>query len=281
MIKNKILAVIKISRPINFFITALSIYVACIICSSDKLVIISALFASISGGLIASAGNIINDIFDIKIDEINRPGRVLPKKELTVNQAWLMYFIFNVVGIWLVINLNITVISIAALSIVIVYLYSWKIKKISLAGNFVVSIMTALAFFYGGVVVNNVKDALIPAGFAFLINLIREIVKDMEDIEGDRANGIETFPIKNGSAAAAKLAIVIAVLLILFTFVPFIWKIYKIEYFILVMISVNVLLVYFIKSISINTQKENLSRLSKLLKLNMMIGLIAIYIGIQ
>jgi len=281
MITRKLIAVIKISRPINFLITALSIYVACIICTSDKLEIISALLASISGGLIASAGNVVNDIFDVKIDIINRPGRVLPKNELTINQAWLLYFTFNAAAILLVINLGVLVSAIAALSIVIVFSYSWRFKKIPLAGNFVVSIMTALAFIFGGVVVGNVTNAIIPACFAFLINLIRELVKDMEDIEGDRLNGIKTFPLKNGQAAAAKLAVVIAVLLILFTFVPFIWKIYKIEYFIIVMVTVNVLLVYFIRSISINTQKENLSRLSRILKLNMIFGLIAIYVGIK
>jgi geranylgeranylglycerol-phosphate geranylgeranyltransferase len=278
---NKITAVIKISRPVNFLIVALSVYISCLICSPGKFEILHAIFASLSFGLIASAGYIVNDIIDIKIDKINRPGRILPKGELSLNQAWLIYFLFNITGILLVIKLKIAVLLIIVTTIIIAFLYSWKIKNLSLVGNIIVSLMTGLAFVYGGVVVGNIKTAIIPAVFAFLINLIREIVKDMEDIEGDKANNIKTFPLKHGINAASKVAIAVAVFLILCTLIPFLWKIYKIEYFIIVLLTVNLLLVYFIKSISSNKEKENLARMSKILKLNMILGLIAIYIGVK
>ncbi|RJP74488.1 MAG: hypothetical protein C4539_00030 [Ignavibacteriales bacterium] len=281
MIVKKTIAVIKISRPLNFLIVVLSVYVSCVICSSGKFEMLAAICASLGFGLIASAGYIVNDIIDVKIDKINRPGRILPKGELTINQAWLLYFLFNATGILLVVNLNILVLLITAFTIIVAFLYSWKLKNLPLVGNIIVSLMTALAFIYGGVVVDNITTALIPAGFAFLINLVREIVKDIEDIEGDKVNNIKTFPLKYGVTASVKLAIAVVVFLILFTLVPFIWKIYKIEYFIVVMLTVNVLLVYFIKSISSNTKKENLSALSRILKLNMIFGLIAIYLGIK
>ncbi len=281
MITRKIIAVIKINRPVNFLITFFSIYVAGIICSPNELPVLSALFASLSGALIGAAGNIVNDIFDIEIDKINRPERTLPKKELTVNQAWLLYFLFSAGGIILSLVVNNVVLFIAAISAGVIFLYSWRIKKIPLAGNILVSFMTALAFIYGGAAVGNIRDAFIPAGFAFLVNLIRELVKDMEDVDGDRSNGVITFPIKYGFTNAIRLIIAVTVLLLLFTLVPFIWEIYNIEYFIIVMVPVNVLFVYLIKSIKQNTQKENLSKLSKLLKLNMIIGLIAIYVGIR
>ena len=67
-------------------------------------------------------------------------------------------------------------------------------KRIILLGNFIVAFLTGLAFIYGGIAVNNFKYAVIPAIFAFLINFIREIVKDMEDIEGDKSAGIFSFP---------------------------------------------------------------------------------------
>ena len=101
----------------------------------------------------------------------------------------------------------------------------------------------------------------------------------MEDIEGDRKNNIQTFPIRYGSKASVILITSLTIFLFIFTFVPFIFHYYKIEYFIMVMVTVNVLFVYFVKSLVKNKTRENLAKLSSILKLNMVLGLIAIYLG--
>jgi len=99
-------------------------------------------------------------------------------------------------------------------SIVLLFLYSKYLKRIPLLGNVTVAFLTGLVFIFGGVVVSNPGAAIVPAVFAFLINLIRELVKDMEDIEGDKIAGVITFPIKYSLKKTSILILIIGLLLI-------------------------------------------------------------------
>ncbi len=276
---KKIASIVIISRPINFLITFASIIVAGIICSGKDYAYINILLAGISGALVASAGNIINDFYDIDVDKINRPDRVLPREFLSLKEAVRICFFFNSAAVIISIYINIYAVTIVLLSILIIFLYSYKLKNIPFLGNFVVAFFTGLAFIYGGIAVSNWTYAIIPAIFAFFINLIREILKDMEDAEGDRISDIQTFPLKYGFTASINLIYWLTVVLIILTTFPFFLKIYKIEYFIIIMTTVNLLLVYFLREVKKDQTKKNLSKMSKLLKLSMLLGLIAIYLG--
>jgi geranylgeranylglycerol-phosphate geranylgeranyltransferase len=148
-----------------------------------------------------------------------------------------------------------------------------------LLGNITVAGLAGLAFIFGGISVGKLNYAIVPAVFAFLVNLIREIVKDMEDIEGDSLNSVITLPKKFGTVVSVRVIFALTILLILATIYPFMIKYYKIEYFISVMIFVNVIFVYFLKSIIYDSSKDNLKRMSTLLKVNMVLGLISIFLG--
>jgi len=276
---KKIITYLRISRPVNALITFLVISVACIISIYGDYSVLKIILAGLSGALTASAGNVINDYFDIEIDKVNRPHRVLPKGELTLKEA-LNFYIF-LTGIALLFSVFISLLALLEVffAAALLFLYSYKIKKISLLGNFVVAFLTGFAFIYGGIAVNNVEAAMIPALFAFLINFIREIVKDMEDIEGDKQQGINSYPAVHGFKKAKTLIVFITIVLIILTVFPFIQELYKIEYFLVVMIFVNPLLVYIIKSLFDDDSNKNLNKLSNLLKLNMVIGLTAIFLG--
>lgn len=276
---KKIFGFAEIIRPINFIITLISILVACIICNSNSFDVTKIIFAAIAGAFVGSAGNVINDYFDIEIDLINKPNRPLPANKISKREALIFYLFLNIMAIILAMKINIIAITIVVISIVSIFFYSFHLKKIPLIGNLVVSFFTGLAFVFGGTAVNGVSNSIFPAIFAFLINLIREIVKDMEDVEGDLKLGVITFPAKYGFKKAMNLILVITIILILSTMIPFFTEYYSIEYFIVVILGVNVILVYFLKSIFTNREKNNLSKLSNLLKLIMVIGLIAIYLG--
>jgi len=276
---KKIIAYLRISRPVNALITFLVISVACIISIYGDYSVLKIILAGLSGALTASAGNVINDYFDIEIDKVNRPHRVLPKGELTLKEA-LNFYIF-LTGIALLFSVFISLLALLEVffAAALLFLYSYRIKRIPLLGNFVVAFLTGFAFIYGGIAVNNVEAAMIPALFAFLINFIREIVKDMEDIEGDKQQGINSYPAVHGFKKAKTLIVFITIVLIILTVFPFIQELYKIEYFLVVMIFVNPLLVYIIKSLFDDDSNKNLNKLSNLLKLNMVIGLTAIFLG--
>ncbi len=96
---KKILLYIKISRPLNALITFLVIIVASIISITENYFILKIILAGISGAITASAGNVINDYYDINIDKINRPNRILPKGYLTLKEALIFYFFLTVSAI--------------------------------------------------------------------------------------------------------------------------------------------------------------------------------------
>lgn len=270
---------LKIIRPLNCVITLATVIVGGLICSNDNDISAKLILAGVVGFLITAAGNSINDFYDVDIDKINRPDRPLPSGMLTPNNVFIFFTFLIIISLTLSWLINIYAFEISLMSIVLLFLYSYKIKRIALIGNIIISFLTSFAFVFAGAVVGNVNNAIIPAVFAFLINLIREIVKDMEDKEGDKFLGINTFPIRFGDRAASHLIIAVAVFLFLVTLIPFVLHIYSIEFFIVVMVIVNPILVYIVKAIFEDSSKKNLGRLSSMLKLNMVIGLIAIYLG--
>jgi len=276
---KKIIAILLIIRPINVIISFLSIFVACLICSDGNIIVNKVLFALPAGAFVVAAGNVINDILDVKIDQVNRPARMLPAGRLKKHEAVVLYIVLNVVAVVSASFLNSAGLIIVIVSVAGLFIYSYYLKSVPLTGNIVVSFLTALTFIFGGAVVGHLQNAIMPALFAFLVNFIREVIKDIEDMEGDKKNRVFTLPGRYGVDVSLVIVRSTTVILLLVTFIPFILHLYRIEYFITIMISVNVLFVYFLKSLWLNSDRKNLGRLSRLLKLNMILGLLAIYIG--
>lgn len=277
---KKLASAVQIIRPVNVLITFFTIFVAGVICSKGGFLWMNILLAALSGSLAASAGNVINDIIDIEIDRINRPKRPLPSGRMTKKEAFFLYGFFNLAGLVLAFFINFPALIIYILCVAAIFLYSYRFKGIPLLGNFVVGVLTALAFVFGGAAAENYGLTIIPAFFAFLVNFIREIIKDMEDVEGDSRNKVLTFPQKYGFKRSIQLIGFLTIFLMLFTFVPFLMHIYRIEYFILIMNGVNLFFIFFLKLLlRPEGGRLRLSFMSNLLKAAMVLGLIAIYLG--
>lgn len=272
---------IRIIRPVNFFIAFLSIYVSVIIADKSLAFSFTSFFGSLAGALIGGAGMVINDYFDYEIDKINRPKRPIPSGKISLRSALVYYFFLNLVALILVSQTNIYAFLIALISIVLIFFYSYKLKSKGVIGNFVVGLMTGLAFIYGGVIGRNIVPLLFPFIFGLLINFAREILKDVEDIEGDRIKNLSTFPIIYGENTALKVCNFLIVLTILSTFIPYLLKIYNVYYLLIILFGVNLPLVYSIKIIKNKPDRLKLRKISHLIKYEMIIGLIAIYIGVN
>jgi geranylgeranylglycerol-phosphate geranylgeranyltransferase len=279
LFSKKILAYIQISRPINALITFFAIIVACIISITENYSVLKIFLAGLSGALTATAGNVINDYFDIDIDRVNKPKRVLSSGKLSLKEALVFYVVVAVSSLLVSYFINDDAFVIVFIAHILLFFYSYRLKGVLLLGNFVIALSTGFAFIYGGVAVNNIDAALIPASFAFLINFIREVIKDMADVEGDKSQMLNTYPAARGFKEAKILVLYITAALILLTILPFVTELYRIEYFLIVMVVVNPLLVYIIKSLFKDDSIKNLNKLSNLLKLNMVIGLTAIFLG--
>lgn len=275
---KKIFAYIKIARPINIIITFLVVVVAILISQKEQTELTTIILVSLAAALTAAAGNIINDIYDVETDKISHPDRVLVLGDLTKNEAWYEYLFFNFSSLLIAAYQSPILLIIIIITIGLLFIYSSHLKRLPLIGNFVIALITSLAFIYGGIAADNVQAAVIPAIFALLINLIREIIKDIQDIEGDSKLNFKTFPIRFGINISKQLILSITIALILFTIYPFITNYYKIEYFILVMIIVNPILIYSLKLLYDKSDKS-ISTVSRLLKFDMIMGLLAIYLG--
>lgn len=175
--------------------------------------------------LIAASGNIINDYFDLKADRINKPNRLIIDKYIKRRWAIFLNWTFNGIGFMIAFYLsykleNWWILGISVISINLLYFYSAIYKRKFLSGNMIVAFLTAIVpfyvFIYGAnsnfgnaspfglndqiFIIDNIFAIIAYSAFAFFINLIREIIKDMADVKGDLLLQSQTFPIRFGFA---------------------------------------------------------------------------------
>ncbi len=266
-------------RPVNVLIGMISIAVGAL--TAGRFSPLRNIFlACLSGGIITAAANAVNDYFDIEIDRINKPQRPLPAGKLQPgavrNFAILLFCIGPVLGGFI----SLTAFIIALSASVLLFFYSSHFKRTVLWGNFIVSCFSALAFIYGGVAVNRVEIAVIPAAFAFFFHFGREILKDIEDMEGDRLEKADTFPVRFGLRCSRRLITLIFFLLICLTFLPYIYQVFGKIYLLIVLFGVDLFLLFVIISLWRDASKANLHKLSEWLKLDMLVGLLSVLAGV-
>ncbi len=270
---------IQLLRPSNFVITFFSIGVASLLSGGTGAQWAAIAGAACSGAFIGAGGMVVNDVLDIDIDKVNKPDRPLANGSVPLEHAKLLYMILNAVGLAFGFLLPPAAQYIALFAVLFIYFYSAVLKRTVLLGNLAVGFMTGLAFLYGGATVGNMDRALLPALFAMLLNVGREIIKDMEDVEGDRRNGAMTLPVKYGLTAGAAAATLFLVSLIGAAVYPFALGMYTWKYFLFVGFGMITVLTYVIYSLWRDASVANLHRLSTIIKYDMIVGLIAIYLG--
>ncbi|GHB59421.1 prenyltransferase [Persicitalea jodogahamensis] len=154
------------------------------------------LILSLTTACIAAAGYIINDYFDVKIDIVNKPERVVIGRYLKRRVAMGTHQFLNVAGVLLGLLVSKWIFLINVVCVTLLWFYSERFKRTMLVGNLVVSLLTALSVVIVTVVYpENRNLVFIYAIFSFFISLVREIIKDMEDVRGDVSHGCRTLPI--------------------------------------------------------------------------------------
>lgn len=275
---KKIIHFIKLIRPLNVFIAFISLWVAAFIspqfqCSTQVLI------ASLTVALIAAGGNIINDIFDLEIDKINKPHRVLARGALSIQQARWFFTLTYAAGLVFAAICGSVFLLIAGLTAFLLYAYSAFFKRTILLGNLLVSFTSALVFVYGALAVDDLKAGFFPALFVFFFHFGREVLKDMQDVEGDLAQNAVTFPGRFGPRFSVLLINFIFLLLTLLTILPYILSIYNKYYLITVVSGVDLVLIFSSALLWFRRDVRTLGFLSLLLKMDMFIGLAAVIIG--
>ncbi|MCD6116899.1 geranylgeranylglycerol-phosphate geranylgeranyltransferase, partial [bacterium] len=272
----KIKAYIILTRPVNIVISFLSILAGGFV--TGRVDSIAVLFtAALSGSLIGAGGNVINDYFDVEIDRINKPFRPLPAGFISLRKALIFSIVLFSSGIIIGSLISFTAFVISSLAAISLFFYSYKLKVMALWGNITVAFISGMAFVYGGVVAGNYLKSIVVGGFAFFFHFAREIVKDCEDVEGDKSLGADTIPIRYGIRKAIKTSQIVIFVLIAFTISVYFFGIFKLPYLIAVILSVDLVLVYIMLSLNRDMTKENFARVSTIMKIDMLFGLIAVF----
>lgn len=245
---------------------------------------------------IAAAGNIINDLYDIETDTVNKPDKVIIGKHISEKLAFNLFIILNVIGVGLGFYLSNSIGKnpFAIIFIIIsasLYIYSSYLKQITLVGNLVISAVVAMSILVVGifellpVLTPENRDIQIAfleiirdyAIFAFLINLLRELIKDIEDIDGDHKAGMRTLPIVLGRDRATKIAFVFALVILINVVYYVVTYLFKqtlaVGYFLALVIAP--LLYVAIKTYSAE-QKSQYKHISTVLKLVMVTGILSL-----
>ncbi len=167
---------------------------------------------ALSTACIAAAGYIINDYYDIKIDLINKPSRVVIGRYIKRRWALGINFALNGLGILLGLTVSLRVAALNAAAVFFLWLYSNHLKRQPFWGNLMVSLLTALALVVLAVQYRrHVEEVYLYALFSFCLSLVREIIKDMEDVRGDATFGCQTLPILWGMRRTKTLLYIILV----------------------------------------------------------------------
>lgn len=266
----------SIIRPLNGLIGAVSVFIGALL--THKHIIISQLIlACLVCFLIISAGNALNDYVDAEIDKINRPTRTIASGKATRNQVLIISIILFVAGLAISIKLSLGMFLIALLAALLLLIYNFNLKKLGLSGNLVVAFLGGLPFVYGGILQKKWELTIIPFLFAFLLHLARELLKDVEDMEGDKKGNVISFPIKHSERGAIVLATLVLGILILITPVPFILHLYGWIYLVAVIVFMDLIIGILIYRLLKNN--SFVPKACNILKFNMLIGLVVLALG--
>ncbi|MFL1011547.1 geranylgeranylglycerol-phosphate geranylgeranyltransferase [Flavisericum labens] len=245
---------------------------------------------------IATAGNIINDIYDIETDKINKPHLVNVGKTISKNTAYNAFIALNVTGVAIGFYLSQHIgkpsfFSVFIIISILLYIYATYLKQTLIVGNLVISALVAMSLIIVGVF--ELLPALTPSNqptqilffkiildyalFAFAINLLREIAKDIEDIDGDYDSGMSTLPIVLGRTRTKNILAVL-------NFLPLVGIIYYLNsnfykqpiavgYFLLFVLAPLIYIT--IKTIGAKTKKD-FGHLSTMYKIVMCFGMLSL-----
>jgi geranylgeranylglycerol-phosphate geranylgeranyltransferase len=212
-----------ITRPANSAVAGIAAIVAYLIATGTLAPPVLLLFCVVL--LVTAAGNVINDYFDAEIDAINRPDRPIPSGSVSRNSAWQFAVLLFCTGIIVSFFLNTLCCAIAIFNTILLLAYAARLKSTPFLGNAAVSYLSASIFLFGGALAgwSGFVHMLPVAAITFLAMLARELLKDAEDVEGDKAGGASTLPIRIGIRSTAGLACFSALLAAAASVVPYFW----------------------------------------------------------
>ena len=247
--------------------------------------------------LITMGGYLINDIYDIESDKINKPGKVYISTIISIKSGLFLYFLTSITGLilgfYLSINKNLNHLSgFFIVTVILLFIYTKNLKKLPLIGNIIVALLVSLPIFlvyefdHSMISIKDIFDNLFLSIiiffyllFAFLTTLIREIIKDLQDIKGDNKFKLKTLPIMIGNKRTINFVVFLSFLLQLLLLLVLIDS-FKNDYYLILIFSItlSLLVAYLIYKLRVPFKNNPYQLLSSLMKIIMLVGVLSMTI---
>lgn len=223
--------------------------------------------------LLGAAANVMNDLLDVGSDSINRPEAPLVKGSISHGLARTIFVLCAGAALVLALTLSLWQIALFTLAAILLALYNIRLKHIPLVGNLSVSFVVALSVVFGALPMDLTPTIMIASGFALMTTLARELIKDIEDVAGDRSQGARTLPIVVGRRRSIQIVRGISLVIVAGTVIPFLIAGFGGMYLLLISVT-NI----FLLQAYVMLSKEQFSecQVSDFLKRAMLSGMIAL-----
>lgn len=277
----KIISLFSVVRGYNIPVIVLAQYLSAIfILAPEKraltvLLDFNLFIIVLASSLTIASGYIINSFYDSKKDLINRPNKSMLDRLVSQKTKLNVYFTLNFIVAFLAFFVSWRAVLYFSVYIFLIWFYSHKIKKYPLIGNLMAAFMAVLPFFAILLYYKNLYEVIFAhATFLYLLLLIREMIKDLENLKGDLANDYQTIPILYGESISKKMITSLTLLTVVPVYILI--DIYEVGYMDIYFYGCLILLLFFLRALWKSNTKEQFLKLHNILKFLIVAGVFCI-----
>jgi 4-hydroxybenzoate polyprenyltransferase len=277
----KIVSMFSVIRGYNIPIIALAQYLSAVFILAPEKRALSVMLdfnlfiIVIVSSLTIASGYIINNFYDSEKDLINRPNKSQLDRLVSQKTKLKVYFTVNFIIFLLSFFVSFRAVLFFSSYIFMIWFYSHKLKKMAIVGNMTAAFLAVLPFFAILLYYKNIYPQIFAhANFLFLLLIIREIIKDLENIKGDIANDYQTIPVMFGESTAKKIITLLTVL----TIIPiyFLVEIFEVGYMDIYFYMSLIILIFFLQKLWKSNSKPDYLKLHNMLKFLVVSGVFCI-----
>jgi len=237
MLGERARGLVAITRPANAVAAGALTFVGAFV--AGGLGATTAVAAAVGATVLAvAAGNTINDYFDREIDRINQPDRPIPSGAVTPREALGLSVVLFAVAVVFALTLPVLSLAIAVVNLFALVAYTELFKGLPGIGNVVVGYLGGSTFLFGAAAVGTIPESVVVLfALAALSTVAREVVKDVEDVAGDRREGLNTLPIAIGERPALWIAIALLAVALVASPLPYLLDTFGWPYLVVVAIA--------------------------------------------
>jgi geranylgeranylglycerol-phosphate geranylgeranyltransferase len=268
-------------RPINCSMIGFAVIVGAFVSKPPSVQTIQLLLGFLTGFFVCAYSMVVNDVYDLEVDKVNRPDRPIPSGKISVREASRISVATLIAGLACsVLSLNPLAVAIAAAYAFLSWLYNSRAKKTGLGGNLIVASSLAIPFIYGGAVSGGSIGGsllLMMALTAFFSGVGREVVKAMADVEGDVKRDVNSVARRKGQAFASWVGALFFLLAVVTSWVPLLTGLAN-EVYTLGVVIPDAIFLYLALAIVVRHEPASAYRVKRIALAGMTVGLL-VFIG--